>query len=259
MKQMWAVWLFFLCLSAHSQTAIPSYSLSVTYQMTTNIIFPYRIEKADIGSGDVIGHKAEKLENVLLLKANRKNFIPTNLSVYTTDGKFYSFIVRYSAYPDTLNLCFSNNMIRSQNEAVLDTDANLIDHQPVFLHKSATTEGMKAVLKGIFIKEQLMWFKIEIENSSPIDYEPDFIKFYIKDRRVPKRTAVQETELPPTWRTTNKLIPGQGKISFIFGIPAFTIDRQKKLLIQISEKNGGRELTILVKAKTLLKSRNTLP
>ena len=85
-----------------SQTAIPSYSLSLTFQKTTNIIFPYRIQKADIGSGDVIGHKDLMLPNVLFLKANRKGFVPTNLSVYTSDGKFYSFIIHYMEEPDTL-------------------------------------------------------------------------------------------------------------------------------------------------------------
>ena len=135
MKRICAACMIFSFLSGRSQTAITSYSLSVTYQMTTNIIFPYRIEKADIGSPDVIGHKPENLENVLLLKANRKNFVPTNLSVYTSDGKFYSFIVRYNPRPDTLNLSFSGNIIAPLNEALLDSDAKWTEETGIMIPK----------------------------------------------------------------------------------------------------------------------------
>jgi conjugative transposon TraN protein len=223
--------------------------------MTTNIIFPYRIEKADIGSPDVIGHKPENLENVLLLKANRKNFVPTNLSVYTSDGKFYSFIVRYNSRPDTLNLSFSGNMTAPLNEALLDSDAKWIEEQEPFLNKNVQTQEIKTALKGIYIKDQLMWFKIEIENGSQIDFNPEFIKFYVEDRHTAKRTAAQETELLPRWREPNKIVLGEHKTVFIFGFPAFTIPRQKKLVIHLSEKNGGRDLLLPVKSKVLLKAR----
>ena len=108
---------------------------------------------------------------------------------------------------------------------------------------------IKAALKGIYIKDRLMWFKIEIENSSQIDFNPEFIKFYIEDRHTAKRTAVQEAELLPRWRTPNKIVIGEHKTVFIFGFPAFTISRQKKLVIHLSEKNGGRDLLLPVKSK----------
>ncbi len=95
-----------LALNVFSQTVIKSFNVSVCYQKTTNIIFPYRIEKADIGSSDVIGHKDAILNNVLFLKAGRKGFPVTNLSVFTSDGKLYSFLVQYKENPDTLNLLF---------------------------------------------------------------------------------------------------------------------------------------------------------
>src|SRR5580698_5771819 len=101
MKALLAAVALLICLSGHSQSVIPSKIVSVTYQMTTNIIFPYAIDIADIGSADIIGLKGGKYNNILFLKAARVNFSPTNISVYTSDGKFYSFIVKYKTIPDT--------------------------------------------------------------------------------------------------------------------------------------------------------------
>ncbi len=65
MKKIIVIFILLSHLRGVSQTVISSFNLSVCYQKTTNIIFPYRIEKADIGSGDVIGHKDASLPNVL--------------------------------------------------------------------------------------------------------------------------------------------------------------------------------------------------
>jgi conjugative transposon TraN protein len=244
--------------SGFSQTAIPSYSLSITFQKTTNIIFPYRIQKADIGSADVIGHKDPALPNVLLLKANRKGFASTNLSVYTSDGKFYSFIVRYTEEPDTLNLSFANDaktgpvIFDTVNEARLDSDAVIIQNANPITHRKTSSQQMKLILRGLYLKDHLMWFRLEIKNHSELDYQPEYFRFYVKERHAGKRTAVQETELYPAWRTPDEPIVGQGTRAFVFAFPVFTIDRHKHFVLQISEKNGGRLLILLIGNKTLL-------
>jgi conjugative transposon TraN protein len=261
MKKLIATSFLLISLSGFSQILIPSYSLSVGFQKTTNLIFPYRIEKADIGSGDVIGHKDPVLNNVLFLKAGRKGFPPTNLSVYTSDGKFYSFLVQYKENPDTLNLLFSKNgqavpvICDSVNDAQLDSDAVDILKQRDFLHRKKSEQEIKCTLRGIYIRDHLMWFKLEITNNSAVDYRAEYIRFSIKDKHAGKRTAVQETGLSPVWRSPDLPIAGQNKQMLVFAFPVFTLDRHKKLLIQISEKNGGRILTLEIPAKTLLKSQ----
>ena len=142
MKKIIVAFVLMISMRGVSQTVIPSFNLSVCYQKTTNIIFPYRIEKADIGSGDVIGHKDARLPNVLFLKANRKDFTSTNLSVYTSDGKLYSFLVQYKENPDTLNLLFPKNENHMFKQFLIPSTMQnwtvtllLILNQDVFLHR----------------------------------------------------------------------------------------------------------------------------
>jgi conjugative transposon TraN protein len=260
-KQLRALCLVFIYVSGFSQTPIGSYPLSVCYQMTTNIIFPYRIEKADIGSGDVIAQKGGKLENVLFIKAARKYFPATNLSVYTSDGKFYSFIVKYSAQPDTLNLSFASSQIfgtdgsNTVNAAKLDSDALRVEKQENFLHEHVRVQKIRINLNGIYVKDHLLWFRFEIKNNSQIDFEPETIKFSIQDKHIAKLTAVQENEKAPVWETPNSRVPAQHKDTVVFAFPAFTLSRQKRLIIRMAEKNGGRILILPIPAKTILHCR----
>ena len=261
MKPLFILSILISSLNGFSQIVIKSFNLSVCFLKTTNIIFPYRIEKADIGSGDVIGHKDALLENVLFLKANRKGFPVTNLSVYTSDGKLYSFLVQYKENPDTLNLLFQKNeksaetVSDSNNDAKLDSDAHEILQQSTFLHRKTNEQEMKLILRGIFIKDHLMWFRIEIKNHSEIDYQTEYVRFSVRDKHTGKRTAVQENEKIPEWQSPNDLIPGQKSKTIVYAFQAFTIDKHKKLLIDISEKNGCRILSLKIPSAMLLKSK----
>ena len=83
---------------------IEPYQMQVTYDKTTHLIFPTAIRYVDLGSEYLIAGKAEDAENVLRVKASVKDFeTETNFSVITNDGRFYSFNVYYSAYPEALS------------------------------------------------------------------------------------------------------------------------------------------------------------
>ena len=83
---------------------IEPYKMEVTYDKTSHLIFPTAIRYVDLGSEYLIAGKAEDAENVLRVKATVRDFEPeTNFSVITNDGRFYSFNVYYSSYPEALS------------------------------------------------------------------------------------------------------------------------------------------------------------
>jgi len=83
---------------------IEPYRMEVTYDKTSHLIFPTAIRYVDLGSEYLIAGKAEDAENVLRVKASVRDFEPeTNFSVITNDGRFYSFNVYYSSYPEAMS------------------------------------------------------------------------------------------------------------------------------------------------------------
>ncbi|MDW8549997.1 DUF4138 domain-containing protein [Epilithonimonas ginsengisoli] len=86
------------------EAKLEPYKMQVTYNKTSHLLFPSRIRYVDLGSDLLIASKAEPVGNVLRIKSAVRDFEEeTNFSVITEDGKFYSFDVYYSSYPDVLS------------------------------------------------------------------------------------------------------------------------------------------------------------
>lgn len=94
-------------LAIESDHLIASYHLGVGFQKTTHLIFPSAVTYVDLGSGSIIADKAQGAENIVKVKANASGFAQTNMTVLTTDGKLYSFLVDYEKDPKVINLNFA--------------------------------------------------------------------------------------------------------------------------------------------------------
>src|SRR5665213_4036989 len=84
------------------ETFIEHYTLAIGYNATTVLIFPASIKPGDKGTSDheFIIQKQPGAENILKLKAARQDFTPSNLHVFTSDGKIYAFDVSFAPNPD---------------------------------------------------------------------------------------------------------------------------------------------------------------
>ena len=62
---------------------------------------------------------------------------------------------------------------------------------------------MDAAVIGTYIKNDIIYYQLRIKNHSPIDYDIKVLRFYIRDKKKGKRTAVQENELKPLYVSGN--------------------------------------------------------
>ncbi len=251
---------------AFKTTIIEPYHLSITFYKTTNLIFPYAIKSVDRGSRDVLAQKAKGLENILLVKAGRENFTETNLSVITSDGKLYSFILNYSNNPSLLNISFAKDttleetvtLLQSENnEAQMQLMTERIAKEKRMIHGiKANKYRLKFQLNGIYIKRNLVFYQLEIKNHSNINYDIDMLRFFIHDEKKSKRTASQEIEIEPLYVSGDtSVIKGQSKNLLVFALPKFTIPNKKYLSVQLMEKDGGRHLQLRVHNRTIVKAK----
>jgi hypothetical protein len=234
-----------LALKGNGQVSIGSYPLEISLNKTTHILFPFAVRSVDRGTRDVLVQKSSGDDHVLELKAGKADFQTTNVSVITADGKLYSFITRYAAEPALLNLSFLKD--------------SLFINQKKFLHISTRSEGLRLSLRSIYIEEKVMWFGFQLRNNSGIGFEPGYIKFFIQDKRRVKRRAEQENQLLPLNRVSFETVPGFDQREFVFAFPSFTIPGDKRLVCQVSEANGGRQLSLGIRHKAILKARRAIP
>lgn len=88
-----------------------------------------------------------------------------------------------------------------------------------------------------------------------LDFSPDYIKFFILDKRKVKRTATQKVEIVPLNKISLELVPGNDMRTFAISFKQFTIPKGKWLICQISEQGAGRVLTLHINHKSILKAR----
>ena len=253
---------------------IEPYKMEVTYDKTSHLIFPTAIRYVDLGSEYLIAGKAEDAENVLRVKATVRDFeAETNFSVITNDGRFYSFNVYYSSYPEALSydlLTMQKAVDKANGNDVLFEElgnnspslAGLLletiykNDKRIVKHIGAKSFGIQFILKGIYIHNGKYYFHTELRNRTNVPFQIDFINFKVVDKKVAKRTVVQERPMIPL-RTYKPLdeIGGKSIEQNVFLLDQFTIADDKVLLIEIFEKNGGRHQTLQIENSDLIKAR----
>lgn len=263
----------------HKNNVIPSYCLEVTYDKTVHLIFPSGIAYIDLGSSNIIAGKAEGGENVVRVKAAVKDFTEeTNFSVITDEGSFYSFIVNYSNNPEKLNIEMkdflhperlgnhSENSMKVYLSELGDESPQTVQmamekiyktNRKRIKHADSNQFGIEFSLQSISCHNDLLFFRTEIKNASDIPFEADFLAFKIVDKKVVKRTAIQETIIEPV-RAYNYLTSVKGKESesTVFAFKKFTIPDKKQLVVELFEKNGGRHQRFVIRNGDLAKARS---
>lgn len=258
--------LFLAAMSALAQQAnrkgsIITQEIALAYSKTTTIVFPFPIASVDRGSQDILAQKAKGVDNVLQVKAAHQDFTETNLTVITSDGNLYSFPVCYDEYPASLTLSFPDgkpgsliqfDLVASnmkKMESMADQAFNEMKKVKGIRQKGY---GITLSLTGMHIHNDLIYYRMTIENETNISYDIDQLRFFVRDQKRSKRTASQEFEIQPVhiYRQVAK-IPAQSSGTFVCVLPKFTIPDRKNLVIQLVEKGGGRHLALSIKHQRL--------
>lgn len=258
-------------LSLQEQNYIGSYRMTVGFQKTTHLIFPYAVSYVDLGNGGIIADKARGAENIVKVKASQQGFPETNMTVVTTDGRLYSFLVNYDANPRVLNYNLASTDV-STSSAVVPlahlsnmgvTQSDLEEYSRLVLdkrkgpHVQEKKDDITLALQGMYTQDDVFFFPLHLANASNINYDVDFVKFYIRDKKVAKRTAIQESEVMPVfvYNASSTTIPGPGNIDQVYALRKFTIPDDKNLVVEMFEKGGGRQLSFVVTNSDILKAR----
>jgi len=257
---------------------IPPYALEVTFSKTVHIIFPAAIRYVDLGSADLLAAKADGAENVLRVKAALRDFsTESNLAVITEDGAYYTFNVKYADEPMKLSIEMTDfihdgEAVNRPNNAMEIYMRELGSESPLLVklimksiyknndreikHIGSRRFSIQYTLKGIYTHNGLLYFHMQLKNSSNVPFDVDYITFKIVDKKVAKRTAIQEQVIMPL-RAHNNLtyIGGKKTERCVFTLQKFTIPDDKQLIIELNEKEGGRHQSFIVENADLVRAK----
>ena len=248
---------------------VTPYGVEVTFAKTVHIIFPSAVRYVDLGSNHIIAGKADGAENVIRVKA-------------TTEG------FKYAREPEMLNIEMKDFLENEDTSDFSHTRMNIYfrelgNESPLLVklimqsiykendreirHLGSKRFGIQFLIKGIYTyngmlyvhtqtKNSSLYVHTQTKNSSNVPFDTDFIRFKIVDKKVPKRTAIQETVLDAV-RSYNEVIEVAGKstVRTVYALPKFTIPDDKLLLVELYEKNGGRHQSIRVENADIVNAK----
>ena len=265
---------------ATSRQELTPRSIEVGFTKTVHILFPAPVTYIDIGSMAIIAGKADGAENVVRVKAAVRDFTEeTNLTVITEDGGFYTFDARYAENPSTSTIEIAAAESPATQSASASEPARA-DEGRVLLRevgreRPATIKrvlsdiyrqnradvkgihtrkyGVEVEVRGIYVHNDVIYLHVQIANNTNISFEVDYRRFVVADRKAAKRTAQQQRIIEPL-RVCNdpSIVRGHQRQRIVFALPKLTLEEDKILLLEITEKDGARHQYLEISSKELL-------
>ena len=256
----------FIC-STHAKNIQELDTIYANETMTMALFFPSNIKQGITGSENfVFTYNREKEQNLGLLKAVKGTV--SNLLVITTDGKVYSFILKYSESLDNPNRFITNaeslgdakRVLKKEVEARESINTDIFVNDSVNLlrrvcesllrlperkNKHKRSNGIKLSLKNMYYRGDNVFLQFEIENKSGIRFDFDYLKIYKVNGNKKRNASSQELPLEPIYlhNMPNK-IAHNTKTRFVYVIPKFAININEKMMVRLQERNTTRAVEL---------------
>jgi hypothetical protein len=115
---------------------------------------------------------------------------------------------------------------------------------------------MKLQVRGLYTRGPALFFALRLTNRSPLDYAVDSIAFFILQKGPHKQPPVRLNKLSPVYVYDSVArVKGFGRMTSVMVLPRLRLARGQRLLVEVSEKNGGRQLQVLASPFILANAR----
>ena len=235
-----------------------------------------------------------KIDNKITLQAKVEDFYQTNLIVQIED-KYMAYILRYNNRPKSIVPILDDNKIQRKSNSssiVIErndvknkeaansmsvksvskkdkTDISTIEQTCESLFKKKrdfnslgfVNYGVYFMVDNIFISEDKLFFTVSINNKSKIKYDISLIRWVVESKdKLMKKTVFQpidkQEDLLYIYNEDEKEVLSKESVKKIYVFNKFTFDNDKKLTLELREKNGERIIDFSIEISDILNGKN---
>lgn len=262
MKKYIIILLIFCSISVHAQK--PLDTIYANDEKNVALFFPNPIRQGITGANHfVFTYNREKEQYFGLLQA--KPGTESNLLTVTSDGKVYSYILKYKKELPKLNYFLTDSgSIGNEKPAIKkissvkmtpDLHANRLHYfQKVssYLLKSnyltiasKRKKGVKLHLQEIAYDASEVYLILEIKNNSGIEFEIDYLNIYRTNGNKKRKASFQRLKQRVIYKHNmpTAIIDGENQ-RFVYVLPKFVLGDNEKLMIELKELKGNRKVIL---------------
>lgn len=114
-------------------------------------------------------------------------------------------------------------------------------------------KGIIGMMKGIYTNDNKVFVLLEIKNTSNLDYDIESVFFNtspVKKRR--ENLELEEKNFMPIWDNKIETIKKKSTQKLVFAFDKFTLNDEKVLNATLREKDGEREINIVITPKQII-------
>ena len=250
-----------------AQQAQPLDTIYANEYKNVALFFPEPIRQGITGADNfVFTYNREKEQYFGLLQA--KPGKESNLLIINTNGAIFSYLIRYKSILNKLNYFVpSSKSIGNEKpiiaelkepfepEVKIDNDTFYYDkfcsyllerNQRIGRIKEATENIVLSIENIVFDKDEL-YFVINIENKSSLDYDLNFLKFFIQTRQKGKKNSLQKIAVKSIFNFgLPSRIEASQKARLVYVIPKFSLTNDRRVILELNELNGERSIELKI-------------
>lgn len=234
------------------------------------LFFPEPIRQGITGSDNfVFTYNREKEQHFGLLQA--KPGEESNLLVVNSDGSIFSYIVSYRNQLSKLNYfipmssSIGNEKPKAKNLIQAETSEKSYDYRKYYYEKFCSylldrkqrigkikkrNEDIILSVENIVFDKDGLYFVIQIENKSTLDYDLNFLNLSIETRQKGKRKSLQRLYKEPIFKHNlpSKIIESE-TVRFVYVLPKFSLSNDRRAILELNEKHGERNIEMKISHK----------
>ena len=251
-------------------TAQPFFRLDTIYandQKNVALFFPEPIRQGITGSENfVFTYNREKGQYFGLLQA--KPGKESNLLVVGKNGTVFSYIVTYRKKLDQLNYFIPTSQgIGNEKPTGLDSTTivkreDTIDNRTYYYNKFCSylidrkqhigrikkrNDGIIMRIENIVFDKEELYFVIQIENKSSLDYDLNFLKLSVETIKKGKKKSLQKLYQEPIFKyNLPSKIKENESVRFVYVLPKFSMSNERMAVLELNEESGERNLKLKI-------------
>ena len=231
------------------------------------LFFPEPIRQGITGSDNfVFSYNREKEQYFGLLQA--KPGKESNLLVVNRNGAIFSYIVRYKKHLSKLNYFIPlSNSIGNEKPIVIDsiqavTSEKNIDNRTYYYQKFCSyllnrnqrigrikkrTQGIVLNVENVVFDKEELYFVVQIENNSTMDYDLNFLNLSIETRQKGKKKSLQSLYQEPIYKhhLPSRIAEGE-MVRLVYIMPKFSLSNDRRAILELNEMNGERNIELRI-------------
>ncbi|AVM51553.1 DUF4138 domain-containing protein [Capnocytophaga sp. oral taxon 878] len=265
--------LFAMAIQAQESKNEKTVTIDVNTDMFVQIVFKTPVQSLRVGMPNVV--EAQYTENVITVQALAEE-LKTNLTVKTSDGLYYSFILKgtaevpilfYEINPlqavnaevTTINTSKESNGKKQEYKTSKSVEEKVLDKSGYLSNRNiAEYRKIELGINGIYTNNGKLYFLMEVRNRSNIHYNVSKLSFVTASiKKAKKQIDAEEQEFEPLYFYPEFTeIKPKGKVKFVAVFNKFTLNNDKEMEITLTEQDGERVVRLLIDTETISNAEN---